>query len=103
MKVGWVKDTSDMPTITDKLNKSNTSTPDYKPVSFDIMSMFSSIDNISGLKVAKGVHDARKDQFPAININHNNKHFLQSYSAVQDPHRSCSYSDIAILHFNVKV
>ena len=75
-----------MPTISDKLNKSNTSTYAYKPVSFDIMGMFSSIDNISGLKVAKNVPDAGKDQFPTINNKHNNKHFLQSYSVAQDPH-----------------
>ena len=67
------------------------------------MTMFPSIDNISGLKVAKSVLDARKDQFPTINIKHYNKHSLQSYGAAQDPHVSCSYSDITVYYFNVKV
>ena len=33
----------------------------------------------------------------------NNKHFLQSDCTAQSPHMSCSYSDIAIQYFDVKV
>ena len=45
-----VKDTSEMLSTIDNLNKSNTLTSDCSLVSFDIINMFPSIDNISGLK-----------------------------------------------------
>ena len=48
----------------DNLNKSNTLTSDCRLVSFDIINMFPSIDNISGLKAVKSILDARQDQFP---------------------------------------
>ena len=47
--------------IIDNLNKSNTLISDCKLVSFDIINMFPSIDNISGLT-------ARQDQFPVCII-----------------------------------
>ena len=50
--------------ITDNLNKSNRLTSYCRLVSFDIINMFPSIDNISGLKVVKSILDARQDQFP---------------------------------------
>ena len=56
-----VKDTSKMLAIIDNLNKSNTLTSDCSLVSFDIISMFLSIDNISGLKVVKSILDTRPD------------------------------------------
>ena len=59
-----VKDTSEMLKIIDNLNKSNTLTSDCRLVSFDIINMFPSIDNISGLKAVKNILDARQDQFP---------------------------------------
>ena len=102
-----VKDTSEMLAIIDNLNKSNTLISDCKLVSFDIINMFPSIDNISGLT-------ARQDQFPVCIIEalklclqcnnsiFNNKHFLQSDGIAQGPHISCSYSDIAIQYFDVK-
>ena len=104
-----VKVTSEMLTVIGNLNKSNTLTSDCKLVSFDIVNMFPSIDNISELK-------ARQDQFPPTaciiealklclvcnNSIFNNKHFLQSDSTVQGPRMSCSYSDIAIQYFDVK-
>ena len=52
------KDTSEMLTIIDNLNKSNTLTSDCRLVSFDIINMFPSIGNISGLKVVKSILDA---------------------------------------------
>ena len=58
-----VKDTSEMLTIIDNLNKSNTLISDCRLVSFDIIDMFPSIDNISGLKAVKSILDARQDQF----------------------------------------
>ena len=48
-----VKDTSEMLSTIDNLNKSNTLTSDCRLVSFDIINMFPSIDNISGLKQLK--------------------------------------------------
>ena len=105
-----------MLTIIDNLNKSNTLTPDCRLVSFDIINMFPSIDNISGLKAVKSILDAKQDQFPPTtciiealklclecnNSIFNNKHFLQSDGTAQGPHMSCSYSDIAIQYFDVK-
>ena len=111
-----VKDTSEMLTIIDNLNKSNTLRPDYMLGSVDIVNMFPGIDNISGLKAVKSFLDARQDQFPPTaciieafklclecnNSIFNNKHFLQCDGTAKDPHISCSYSDITFQHFNVK-
>ena len=105
-----------MLTVIDQLNKSNTLTSDCSLVSFDIINMFPSIDNISGLKAVKSILDARQDQFPptaciiealklcleCYNSIFNNKRFLQSDGTAQGPHMSCSYSDIAIQYFDVK-
>ena len=44
------QDTSEMLTIIDNLNSSNSLPTDCKLVSFDIINMFPGIDNISGLK-----------------------------------------------------
>ena len=99
-----VKDTSEMLTIIDNLNKSKTLTSDCRLVSFDIINMFRSIDNISGLRAVKSILDSRQDQFPpATCIIFNNKHFLQSDGTAQGPHISSSYSDIDIQYFDVKV
>ena len=53
-----VKDTSEMLTIIDNLNKSNTLTSDCRLVRFDIINMFPTIDNISGIKAVKSILDA---------------------------------------------
>ena len=58
-----VIDTSEMLTIIDNLNKSNTLASDCRLASFDVISVFPSIDNISGLKAVKSILDARQDQF----------------------------------------
>ena len=55
--------TSEMLKIIDNLNKSNTLTSDSRLVGFDIINMFPSIDNISGLKAVKSILNARQDQF----------------------------------------
>ena len=82
-----VKDTSKMLAIIDNLNKSNTLTSDCSLVSFDIISMFPSIDNISGLKVVKSILEtlgqtiaaciieALKLWLQCSNSIFNNKHF----------------------------
>ena len=56
-----------MLTIIDNLNSSNSLTSDCKLVSFDIINMFPSIDNISGLKSVKKVLESRSNQFPPSN------------------------------------
>ena len=48
-----------MLTIIGNLNKRNTLTSDYRLVNFDIINMFPSIDNISGLKAVKSILDAQ--------------------------------------------
>ena len=54
---------SEMITIIDKLTKSNTLASDCRLESFDNISTFPGIDNISGLKAVKRIFDARQDQF----------------------------------------
>ena len=111
-----VKDTSEMLAVIDNLNRSNTLTSDCRLASFDIINMFSSIDNISGLKAIKSILDVRQDHFPPTtciiealklclecnNSIFDNKHFVQSDGAAQSLHMSCSYSDIAIQYFDVE-
>ena len=105
-----------MLTIIDNLSKSNTSTSDWRLGSFDVINIFRSVDNISGLKAVKSILDSRQDQFPPTasiigtvklclecnNSIFNDKHFLQSDGTTQGPQMSCSYSDIAIQYFDVK-
>ena len=58
-----VKGTSEMFTINDNLNKSNILISDCRLVSFDIINMFPSIDNIPVLKAVKSILYARKTNF----------------------------------------
>ena len=111
-----IQDTSEMLNFIDYLNKSNILREDCILVSFDIVNMFSSIDNQSGLQAVKNALEARQKQFPPTdciiealklclesnNSVFNNKHFLQTDGVAQGPHMSCSYSDIAIESFNQK-
>ena len=111
-----IKDSSEMLTILDNLNISNTLTSDWRLGSFDVINIFRSVDNISGLKAVKSILDSRQDQFPPTasiigavklclecnNSIFNDKHFLQSDGTTQGPQMSCSYSDIAIQYFDVK-
>ena len=85
-------------------------------VSFDIVNMFPSIDNESGLQAVKNALEAREEQFPptlciievlelCLKCNNpifNKKHFLQNDGTAQGPHMSCSYRDIAIEQFDKK-
>ena len=98
-----VKDTSEMLTIIGNLNKSSTLTFGCRLASFDIINMFPSIDNVSGLKPVKRIPDARQDQFPPTacitevlklcleckKSIFNIKHFLQSDGTAPGPHMSC--------------
>ena len=105
-----------MLTISDNLNKSNTLTSDCRLVRFDIINMFPTIDNISGIKAVKSILDARQDQLRPTgciiealklclecnNYVFNNKHFLQNDGTTQGPLKTCSYSNIVIQYFDVK-
>ena len=111
-----VQDTSEMLTIIDNLNSSNSLTSECKLVSFDIINMFPGTYNISGLKSVKKVLESRSNQFPPSNCIiealklclesnksfFNNKHYLEIDSTTQGLHMSCSYSDIAIQYFDIK-
>ena len=61
-----VQDTSEMSTIIDNLNSSNSLRSDCKSVSFDIRDMFPSIDNISGLKSVKKVLESKSNLIPTL-------------------------------------
>ena len=94
----------------DSLNDSNILTSNCMLVNFDIVNMFLSIDNESGLQAVKNTLDTRDEQFPPTcciikalelclkcnNSIFNKKHFLQNDGTAQDPHMSCSYNDITI-------
>ena len=85
-------------------------------VSFDIVNMFPSIDNISGLEEVSEILSNRESDFsPAecilealtICLECNNSVFdnvfyLQESGTAMDPHMSCSYSDIAMYRFDIK-
>ena len=60
-----VQDTSEMLTFIDFLNDSNILTENCTLVSFDIVYMFPSIDNDSGLQAVKKALEAREEQFPS--------------------------------------
>ena len=105
-----VQVTSKMLNFIDFLNDSNILTEDCMLVSFDIVNIFPSIDNESGLQAVKKAVEAREEQFPPTlcmiealefylkcnNSIFNKRHFLQDDGTAQAPHMSCSYGDIAI-------
>ena len=94
----------------------NILTEDSVPVSFDIINMFSSIDNVFGLETVSEILENRETDFPPAecifealelclkcnNVVFNEKFYLQEDGTAMEPHMSCSYSDIAIYSFNLK-
>ena len=62
-----IQDTSEMLNFIDYLNKSNISTEDCIIVSFDIVNVFSSINNQPGLEAVKNALEAIQEQFPPTN------------------------------------
>ena len=100
----------------DFLNNSNILKENCTLESFDIVNMFPSNDNESGLQAVKNALEATEEQFPPTrcitealelclkcnNSIFNKKHFLQNDGTAQGPHMSCSYSDIAIEQFYKK-
>ena len=61
-----IKGTPDMLNIIDMINDSNilNSTEDSVPVNFDIVNMFSSIDNVSGLETVSEILKNKETDFP---------------------------------------
>ena len=109
-----IKVTSHILDIIDNLNDSDL--PENSVlVSFDVVNMFPSIDNESGIKAVKKVLNDRESKNPptecilqallrlCLECNKsvfNDKNFIQTYGTAQGPHMSCSYSDIAMAHFD---
>ena len=110
-----IKDTNHMKYIIDNLNDSyllDTS----GVISFDVVNMFPSIDNESGIKVVKEILNVRKNKnlptecilealrlcLECNNSVFNDKNFLLIDGTAQGSHMSCSYSDIAMGHFDIR-
>ena len=98
------------------LNDSNILMENCMLVSFDIASMFASIDNEYGIQPVKNALEATEGQIPPTfcimealelclkcsNSIFHKKHFLQTDGTAQCSHISCSYSDIVIEQFDKK-
>ena len=102
--------------IIDNINSRNIITKDSVLVSFDVVNMFPSIDNVLGLEAVSVIlHNTELDFPPSecildalklcLECNNSvfNSHFyLQVDGTAMGPHMSCSYSDIAVYKFDVK-
>ena len=111
-----VKDTPDMLNIIDKINDSNILTDDSVLVSFDIVNMFPSINNVFGLEAVSEILENSETDFPPAdcileaiklymecnNSVYKDKFYLQVDGTAMGPHMSCWYSDIAMYRFNLK-
>ena len=101
-----IKDTGHMLDITDEINNSNL--PTYSIlVGFDMVKMFPSVDNKSGLKSVHDILKLRGSKFPSAscviealelrlscnNSVFSNKNYLQTDGTAQGPHMPCSYAD----------
>ena len=98
------------------INDSNILTEDSVLVSFDIINMFPSIDNVSGLEAVSKILENRETNFPPAecildalklclecnNSVFNEKFYLQEDGTAMGPHMSCSYSDMAMYRFDLK-
>ena len=111
-----IKDTPDMLNKIDNINSRNITTKDSVLVSFDVVNMFPSIDNVLGLEaVSEILHngesdlphtecilDALKLCLECNNSVFNNNFYLQVDGMAMGPHMRCSYSDIALYNFDLK-
>ena len=102
--------------IIDNINSKNIITKDSVLVSFDIVNMFPSIDNVLGLEAVSEILHNRESDFPPTecildalrlclecnNSVFNNHFYLQVDGTAMGPHMSCSYSDIAMCKFDLK-
>ena len=104
-----IRDTSHLLDIIDDLN--NIGLPNNSMlVSFDIVNMFPSIDNIKGMEAVKMALDSRLSKVPTTDcimegleiclFNNNSKfaddNLLQTNGTATGAPNSCSYSDLAI-------
>ena len=102
--------------IIDMINDSDILTENSALVSFDIVNMFPSINNVSGLKAVSEILENRETNFPPAecisetlklclecnNSVFNEKFYLQEDGTAMGPHMSSSYSDIAVYRFDLK-
>ena len=110
-----IKDTNDMLNIIDNLN--NNCIPENAfLISFDVVNMFPSIHNESGIKSVERLLNTRSILNPPTlcileawrlclecnNSVFNNKFYLQTDGTAQGLHMSCSYSDIAMAMYDEK-
>ena len=110
-----IKDTGHMLDIKDEINNSNLPTNSIL-VGFDIVNMFPSIDNKSGLKSVNDILELRDSKFPPTscviealelclssnNSVFNNTKYLQTDSTAQGPHMSCPYAGLALASYDSK-
>ena len=110
-----IKDTGHMLDIIDEINNSNLPTNSIL-VGFDIVNMFPSIDNKSGLKSVHDILELRDSKFPptscviealelCLSCNNsvfNNTNYLQTDGTAQGPHMPCSYADLALTSYASK-
>ena len=111
-----IKGTPNMLNTIDNINSRNIITNDSVLVSFDVVNMFPSIDNVLSLEVVSEIlHNRESDFSPAAcildalklclecnNSVFNNHFYLQVNGTAMGPHMSCSYSDIAMYKFDLK-
>ena len=102
--------------IIDIINDSNNLTEASVLVSFDIVNMFPSIDNVSSLETVSETLENRETAFPPAEcilkalklcLECNNSAFNEKLHLYEDgtaigPHISCSYSNIAVYRFDLK-
>ena len=101
--------------IIDEINHSNLATNSIL-VGFDIVNMFPSIDNKSGLKSVHDILELCDSKFPpticviealelCLSCNNsvfNNTNYLQTDGTTQGPHMSCSHADLALASYDSK-
>ena len=111
-----IKDTPHMLSIIDDINNSDILNDNSILVSFDVVNMFPSIDNNSGMKAVAEVLNLRDDKtiptecilealrlcLESNNSIFNHIFYLQVDGTAQGPHMSCSYSDIAMYKYDCK-
>ena len=110
-----IKDTGHMPDIIDKINNSSLPTNSII-VGVDLVNIFTSIDNKSGLKSVHDILELHDSKFPptscviealelCLSCNNsvfNNTNYLQTDGTAQGPHMSCSYADLALASYDSK-
>ena len=86
------------------------------PVSWDVISMYPSINNEMGISACKRALDKRTTLSPSTeclleavkimldcNNSFNNKHYRQNRGTAMGPHNACSYADLAMIEIDHKI